>query len=331
MFSMHCRFIKILAFSLCLLFIFCSCSHCQSETAVNETLSLAESNEHSIYTVTTEQALPQATRPETTRKLSAENKLNSKNAIFCCVDTDEVLFRKKADEKIAPASLTKLLTACVALKYVPADTEFTVGTELQLVKPRSSLCLIKSGHSLTLENLLVGLLTASGNDAAYTVAVNVARIVSNGELSDKEAISYFCNLMNLLATQLGMKNSNFTNPDGWDDDSQYTTVDDLLVLSKYALTVKTIKRIVSYRKKYVVFSSGQNITWKNTNKLLDAESDHYNKFAVGMKTGTTQNAGNCLIASFSKNNRTYIGIVCGCNTSDIRYKEMNYLFKKYAV
>lgn len=329
MFSMHCRFIKILAFSLCLVFILCSCSHCQSETAVNETLSLAESNQHSIYTVTTEQALPQTTRPETTRKLCAENKLNSKNAIFCCVDTDEVLFKKKADEKIAPASLTKLLTACVAHHFISSDAEITVGTELDLVKPRSSLCLINKGHVLTLGDLTKGLLMASGNDAAYTIAVNVARTVSDDNLSDSRALSYFCNLMNIFAAQLGMENSNFTNPDGWDDNSQYTTIDDLLVLSKYALTVKQIQDIISYREKYVVFLSGENVTWKNSNQLLNPKSKHYNKYAIGMKTGTTKNAGNCLIAAFSKNNKSYIGIVCGCDTSDSRYKDMNYLFERY--
>ncbi len=137
-----------------------------------------------------------------------------RNACFYCVETKEMLFNYKNEEKIAPASLAKLLTACVALFYVDPEIEFDVGTELSLVKPHSSLCLIKKGHRLTLNDLITGLLLPSGNDAAYTIAVNVARKVSGENLPDKEAVLFFCRLMNSFAKLIGMKDSNFTSPDG---------------------------------------------------------------------------------------------------------------------
>ncbi len=160
----------------------------------------------------------------------------------------------------------------------------------------------------------------SGNDAAYTVAVSVARAVSgDSAMSDTEAAAYFCGLMNDFAKELGMSNSHFTTPDGWDDPEQYTTAYDLALLARYALSVPEIREIVSTHQKYVVFESGENITWTNSNKLLDPESEFYRENAVGMKTGTTASAGNCLIAAFVKNEKTYISVVLGCDTDYDRY------------
>ena len=92
----------------------------------------------------------------------------------------------------------------------------------------SSLCLIKAGHRLKLRDLLTGMLMCSGNDAAYTVAVNVARDVSGDRsMSDADAVAYFVQLMNDYAIQIGASNSNFTTPDGWDHTQQHTTICDL--------------------------------------------------------------------------------------------------------
>lgn len=297
---------------------------------------LAGCREHQENSVTCEDTSSQQTVEESTFSISAagtspqKSDYSFRNACFYCVETRELLYAYNTEEKIAPASLAKILTASVACHYVSADTVFSVGSEIALIEPHSSLCLINKGHRLTLKDLLTGLLISSGNDAAYTVAVNIARRVSRETLSDSEAVTFFCELMNSFSQRLGMKNSNFTTPDGWDNPEQYTTVTDMLNLSLYALTVPTIKEIVSLSEKYVVFESGENITWKSTNQLLNPESRHYNKYAIGMKTGTTLNAGNCLIAIFRKNALTYIAIVCGSDTSDSRYKDANRLFITYS-
>lgn len=297
---------------------------------------LAGCREHQENSVTCEDTSSQQTVEESTFSISAagtspqKSDYSFRNACFYCVETRELLYAYNTEEKIAPASLTKILTASVACHYITEDTVFVVGSELSLLKPHSSLCLIKKGHRLALKDLLTGLLISSGNDAAYTVAVNVARSLSKEKLSDSEAVTRFCTLMNSFSQSLGMENSNFKSPDGWDDPQQYTTISDLLKLTQYALTVSTIKEIISFSEKHVIFKSGENITWKNTNQLLNLSGKHYNKYAIGMKTGTTKNAGNCLIAVFRKNELTYIAIVCGAETSDSRYEAANRLFETYS-
>lgn len=241
--------------------------------------------------------------------------------VLYCVDDAELLYSENADVVTAPASLTKLLTAATALRYISSDTVLTVGTELELADPKSSVCLILKGHRLKLYDLITGMLMASGNDAAYTVAVSVARIVNpETEMSDTEAVGYFCTLMNDLAQELEMTNSRFVTPDGWDSEDQYTTPSDLLKLAVYCISIPEIREIASTFQKYVVFESGENITWTNTNKMLDPDSKFYSSNAVGMKTGTTKKAWNCLIAAFEKEGKTYISVVTGCKTDSDRYR-----------
>lgn len=187
-----------------------------------------------------------------------------------------------------------------------------MGSELELLNAHSSLCLISKGQKLSLYDLVTGLLLASGNDAAYTIAVNVARqMAPNKSITDLEAVDIFCKMMNDCANKIGMKNSNFINPDGFDGENNYSTCNDLMVLTRYALSVPEIEEIVSLSQKHVVFASGQNIAWKNTNKLLDVSSEYYISSAIGVKTGSTETAMNCLSAAFKINHKTYIAIIMG--------------------
>lgn len=243
-----------------------------------------------------------------------------KSSALYCVDDSRLIYKDRIDDFVAPASLTKLLTASVALYYLSPDTVVTVGSEQHLVKPYSSLCLIQQGHRLKLYDLLTGMLMASGNDAAYTVAVSTARAVyPDISMTDSEAVQYFSGLMNSFSKNIGMQNSNFANPEGWDDDNQYTTVSDLLILAEYAISVPEIHEITGTYQKYVVFDSGENITWTNSNNMLNPNSQYYCPSAIGLKTGTTANAGNCLIGVFAKNEKVYISVVTGCNTNTDRY------------
>ena len=244
-----------------------------------------------------------------------------KAAVFACADDGELLYYDNINEHIAPASLTKLLTASVALHYLSPDTVVTVGSEQSLVRSGSSLCLIRPGHKLKLYDLLTGMLMASGNDAAYTVAATTARAVKpDTAMTDAQAVAYFSELMNSYASSIGMKDSHFTTPEGWDDASQYTTVSDLLILANHAFSIPEIKTITGTYQKKVYFVSGENITWTNTNALLDPNSAYYCADAVGIKTGTTVSAGNCLIAAFERNGKTYLSAVIGCSTGNDRYE-----------
>lgn len=237
-----------------------------------------------------------------------------------CVESGELSAGENTDVHIAPASLTKLLTACTALYYIDPDEILTVSSEQDMVPEHSSLCLILEGHCLKLRDLIAGMLMVSGNDAAYTVAVSTVRMLAADPIGDRECVERFCDLMNAFADNIGMKDSHFATPDGSDTENQYTTVSDLIKLAEYALTVPVIREIVSEHQKYVVFESGENITWTNSNKLLDPDSPFYSEYAVGMKTGSTAKAGNCLIAAFEKEGKTYITAVAGCISDSGRYK-----------
>lgn len=244
-----------------------------------------------------------------------------KSSVLYSVDDTTIIYSDTIHQRIAPASLTKLLTACVALKYADTDTIYTVGSEQWLVSPYSSLCYLQTGNMLSLEDLITGMLMASGNDAAYTIAVSVARELNPDKyMSDDEAVQYFCSLMNDFASELGMTNSNFVNPDGWDNEEQYTTAEDLIKLAEYVITVPKIMEITGTYQKYVTICSGESYSWTNSNLLIDPYSNYYCENAVGLKTGTTLNAGNSLIAVFKVDGKMYISVVLGCLSDNDRYE-----------
>ena len=249
-------------------------------------------------------------------------KLNAKSAIIYDINANEILYTKNAGTHRAPASLVKLLTASTALYYLSEDTVITVGSEQDYVEKRSSMCFIQKGHKLTLRDLICGLMLPSGGDAAHAIAVTVARHVNTAyEMNDKEAIQLFVDLMNGLASEIGMKNSHFQNPDGWDHDEQYVTAEDMMKLTAYAMHVPLIKEISSTASEYVVFESGQNITWKNTNSMIQPYSSHYNEYITGGKTGSTDEAGKCLATIYEDGDDSYIIVVLGCKTDADRYKD----------
>ena len=131
---------------------------------------------------------------------------------------------------------------------------------------------------------LVNLL-ASGNDAAYTTAVGVARQYKDAPyLSDDEAVSVFCGFMNDYAASIGMTGSSFVSPDGWDNDSQYSTVHDLIKLAAHVLTVPELREIVGTYCYSTNFVTGDAAEWTNSNKLLDSDGLYFCPTAIGMKT-----------------------------------------------
>ena len=249
------------------------------------------------------------------------------NALYC-VEDGELLYGENSDVTIAPASLTKLLTASVALKYLKPEEVCLIGSELSLVQPDSSLCLITEGEQMTLYDLIAGLLLPSGNDAAYSIAVNTARKKSSSSLSDEQAVTYFVDMMNDLARDIGMKNTHFANPEGWDNDKHYTTAADLARLGSYALSVPVIRELVSTPEYTTQFISGEFAEWKNGNKLIHPESDYYCEYAIGMKTGMTDNAGCALIAAFVYNGKTYVTSVVGGMDDRERYGTTLSLFNR---
>ncbi len=258
---------------------------------------------------------------------------HSTASLIYCVDDSRILLEYEPDKKISTASTSKLLTAVVALSYFSPEEEITIGSEVNLYHPGSSLCGLYEGVRLTFYDLLTGLLVESGNEAAYVVAAQTARkAFPDKTFTDREAVDAFIVLMNEKAKSIGMHSSNFTSPEGWDDINHYSTVKDLLTLTKYALYYKEIDEIVRLEAVTVTVLSGETFYWENTNKLLRQDSEYYMPEATGIKTGTTPFAGSALISRVTESGKSYILINIGCYDDSGRYgivKEMYELIKNY--
>lgn len=255
--------------------------------------------------------------------------LTSEYCAVLDVNTQEVIFEKNIDERIYPASTTKLLTAIVALTYCDKDTVFTAGSELSLVSPNSSLAFINNGNQLTVEQLVTAMMLASGNDAAYVLAANVGRLVSmDYELPSTLAVEYFCRLMNETAEKIGALDSNFINPDGFFDENHYTTVSDMLKISLYALDFDVITNAAKKPEAVVTYVSGEIATWSNSNALVNHYNNVYIAECTGLKTGFCDEAGYCLIATVEASGESYITAVFGATESSVRWEESKSLIYK---
>ena len=138
-----------------------------------------------------------------------------------------------------------MLTAIVAVQKLSLDTKMTVGSEQDMVAGAASRAFISRGSTYTLRTLLEALLIPSGCDAAYTIAVNVARKTSKQKLSDREALNLFVRYMNQTAQNIGATHSSFKCPDGFPTSGHYTTVRDLLTIARKARTYSSLTSIMS--------------------------------------------------------------------------------------
>ena len=264
---------------------------------------------------------PTETKKTLPQEFLASNTV-SEAALLYDLTAGEELFAKNGDRKMYPASITKLLTAVTALQYCDVDLAVTVGDELSLVQPGSSVAGLRKGWKLTVEDLIAGLMLPSGNDAAYTLAVTAGRIASGDASMDaKAAIAYFCGLMNQTAAQIGAANTNFTNPDGYHAKDHYTTVRDLQKIIAYALQNQTVRTYTCTGSVKRTLLSGQTVTWKSTNLLLRTDSNLYYEYAIGGKTGSTDAAGSCLFALAEREGRQVCAIVLKAPSNNDRYIE----------
>ena len=235
------------------------------------------------------------------------------------ISAKTLMYEKNGDELCAPASLTKLMTAIVALETAELDMVITAGNELYLLDPESSRAGIYIGHKMTLTQALQGLLLKSGNDAAYVIAAQLGQMM-DPSVSGQAAIDLYCQRMTEKAKELGCTNTTFLNPDGIDKAGHQTTANDLLKISLYALEQPFIAKTVATNQITTTLVSGQTKTWANSNKLLPGGAYAY-AGACGMKTGTTDGAGNCLISCATRDGRTILCILLGAEKDSIRYNE----------
>ena len=256
-----------------------------------------------------------------------EQSLSAQNALLYDVTHETLLYGKNETAPCSPASLTKLLTAAVALEHLSADTVLTVGTEISLEDAEASSAGLRTGWKLTVAELLDGLLLPSGGDAAYVLAVNTARkLVHDQTLNDWEAATAFCDLLNAKAAALGANNNYFVNPDGIYATRHRTTSMDMLRILQYAMSIPEIQTAVAQPSVRHTLASGQEVVWSNTNLLVNAGSTYYYSYAKGGKTGHTDEAGYCLGAVAEKNGTELIAIAFGCPTTEQRFADVTALF-----
>ena len=235
------------------------------------------------------------------------------------ISAKTLMYSKNGDEPCAPASLTKLMTAIVALENANLDDVITAGNELYLLDPESSRAGIYIGYQMTLRQALQGLLLKSGNDAAYVIAAQIGQKI-DPNVSGQAAIDLFCQKMTERAAELGCTNTTFLNPDGIDKKGHQTTANDLLKIALHALEQPFIAETVATEKVTTTLVSGQTKTWQNSNKLLAGGAYAYTG-ACGMKTGTTDGAKNCLISCATRDGRTVLCILLGAEKDSLRYTE----------
>lgn len=285
------------------------------------------------------QSLPEATRETAPRKaesaapikprdperqaLAAAEAMTAGSIFVYDPDAGEMLYCSTGGgEPLHPASITKLCSAWVALQYLAPETVVTAGEELALVQPGSSTAYISRGCRLTVEMLIEGMLLPSGNDAAYVLAAAAGRVIAGDEaLTAAEAVDTFVSEMNRAGEELGLQNTHFTNPDGYNDGDHYSCPEDIARIGALALENQIIARYASLQQASVAFESGEWITWYNTNALLDPGSAYYIPTAIGLKTGYTSEAGYCLLAAFQEGEERLIIGIFDAGTKNSRYAD----------
>ena len=225
------------------------------------------------------------------------------------LDHITLLYGKNIERKLPMASTTKIMTALLICEDCDLDEVIEVPDEA--IGVEGSSIYLKQGEQISIRDLLYGLMLVSGNDAACALAIH-----------HSGSVKRFVDTMNERARELGLKNTNFVNPNGLPDDNHYTTAYDLCIIACTALNNETFAQVVS-TKHY----KGQFRCFTNKNKLLSTLDG-----ANGVKTGYTEKAGRCLVSSAKRDNMQVVCVVLNCYDMFERSAEIiNECFENYSV
>ncbi|MBQ7775338.1 MAG: D-alanyl-D-alanine carboxypeptidase [Lachnospiraceae bacterium] len=245
------------------------------------------------------------------------------SAILFDLNNSEVLYSQNAHERLSPASLTKVLTALVALKHATPDTVLTATDAVYVDESGAQLCGIKPGDTMTLNQALYIALVYSANDAALLIADNIGGSVDG-----------FVEMMNEEAKALGATNSNFVNPHGLTHENQYTTAYDLYLIFNEALKYEKFTEIIQTSSYETTYQNGSGeavqLSVRNTNKYVNGDvKAPENVTVIGGKTGTTNAAGHCLmVLSKDNNGAPYVSIILKAGSRDNLYAQMTDLLEE---
>ena len=247
------------------------------------------------------------------------------SAIVMDNDSGKILFGINENEKVYPASTTKVLTAILALENLDINSSTIVSEEAVNIPYDSSNAALKQGEVITIKDLLYALMLKSGNDCANVLAEAVSG-----------SIDKFVVLMNEKAKDLGCTNTNFTNTHGYHDDNHYTTPSDMMKILSYATQNEKFVKIFS-TKEYTIATTNKTSServYQNTNRLILTKDDsylsRYYEYCIGGKTGYTDEAGRTLVAYGKKDDKNLVIGVFNATASgseDVRYTDAINLFE----
>ena len=253
--------------------------------------------------------------------------LYSEAGILIDSKTGKVLYGKNENVKMFPASTTKILTAIITIENCNLSDKVTASREAIIsIPPGYSNAEIQPNDTISVQDLLNVFLIHSANEAGYILAEHISGSIEN-----------FANLMNEKAKEIGCTNTHFTNPSGIHNENHYSTAYDMSLIAQYCMKNETFRKIVS--TPYITFSpsEGKQLKFYNTNDLIINTSKYYYKYAIGIKTGYTSQAKNCLISASSKDGLELIAVILGAahseEVSSTRYVDtinlFNYGFDNY--
>ena len=245
---------------------------------------------------------------------------NAKSAILIEASTGKILFEKNADEKLEPASMTKMMSMLLIMEAIENNVikwDQIVTVSENASKMGGSQILLETGEKMSVSDLFKGVAIASGNDAV--VALAEASYGSEDVFVDK---------MNKRATELGLQNTNFKNPHGLDAADHYSSARDMSIIARELSKHEKVFEFTSLYDDYLRKDTDRKIWLVNTNKLVK-----FYDGVDGLKTGFTSGAGYCITATAKKNGMRVIAVVMGEPTSKMRNKEisemLDYAFAHY--
>ena len=245
---------------------------------------------------------------------------SSKSAILIEASTGEVLYENNADEKLNPASMTKMMSMLLIIEAIENGT-ITWNQEVTVSENASSMggsqILLETGEKMSVEDLFKGVAISSGNDAVVALAETVA--------GTEDA---FISMMNDKAKELGLKNTNFKGPHGLDEANHYSSARDMALIAKELVKHEKVLEFTSVYEDYLRENTDRKIWLVNTNKLV-----RFYEGVDGLKTGYTKEAGYCLTATAEKDGMRIIAVVMGEPDSKTRNTEvsemLDYAFAQY--
>lgn len=239
-------------------------------------------------------------------------------AVLFDVNNSSVMYAKNAHERLYPASLTKVMTALVALKNGNLDQTLTASNAVNITESGAQLCGLKAGDTMTLNQALHVLLMYSANDVAMMIAENIGG-----------SVEQFVTMMNDEAKAIGATNTSFVNPHGLSDDNHYTTAYDLYLMFNEAIKDERFQEIIHMTDYQTTYydkdKTAKNLSFKTTNLYLQGNyKAPENITIIGGKTGTTNAAGHCLVLlSRDANGAPYISVILRSEFRDSLYAEMS--------